>query len=463
MGLELIFDKAKILTVRKITMYYIKSIDKDIITIANSMEQRQISIEDLYSIKDVVVGFNRLTKQIKASEPESFFKYVLSYMKLTGNTEFSIECNLVEKIEHIENNKIKVTLSTDSVSYPECRNRFLIDYGKLFERIEKFIEDRHLPHTSVELVYDLIGINTELICTQYLFDAYEFGFQIDKVSFTDRADLSKYLKIIGLFGYYYPDEKDLFDDTFLVEGLTLDLSNLTLNRTTDLSNLLRGIIPRVIPPKFIGEAWQSIIDDVIITDSERFNSVVNIVKAYNNSKPTVRMAYFTMPLKLLEIKNSGVNFKWCLAKEVYLDCILADIPLINVSQGYTDDCILFIYIGEEYLEWLKNYSSYSVKALPEIINELEQIKNYTENPNKCKGLSIADIPAIQQLLHLRIGDGSDDLEVRFYIEADENNYTTLERVCLEKLLMKLPAYRISYDAESWVTIEWTGSAKTENH
>lgn len=451
-------------------MYYIKSADEGIVTIANSMEQKQISIEDLYNIKDVVIGFNKLTKQIKVSDSESFFKYIRSTMKLAGNTEFSTECNLIEKIEQTGEDKVRVTLSVDSVSNPECRENFWINYAELFEHISNFKAEKQLPYLSVELVYDLIGIDTGLSCSKYIDDGltdYKANFQITKISFTDRTDLSKFITVYGLFRYYDPDEVavNMRSNNFLAEDLILDLSDLTFNREA-LNRLFEGVIPIVKPPKFTGIAIDEILGTLVITNSDRFNSTVNLIKAYDDSKPYMGNIHFTEPLRLSELRDSGVSFKWCQAHEMYLDCIFPDVA-ISVSQAYayTDDRILSIHIGEEFVDWVKNYRNYSEEVLTGVIDELEQLEDFADVQHYYrKNLSIADIPAIQQLIYTSIGEDYDDyedFEIKFYIEAYESDYTALERKLLEMVLKIIPSYELcEYSIQT--SFEWLDSTKSED-
>lgn len=452
-------------------MYYIKSINENIITIANSMEQRQVSKEDLYNIKDVVVGYNRITRQVKQSNTEEFIKYIRSYMKLTGNSEFDTECELVYKIEQLTSRSIRVTIAIDSIDKFEYRYKFRIDYAKMFLQIVQFIRENKLDDilVSVELLYDLIGVDTILECNAYVEEHKCLGdcFIIDKVIFSDRTDLSKFKQVTGLFYYYNTDASDWAD---IFGDLVLDLSKLTFNRSSDLGRLFGGFIPKIIPPVFIGTGCQEIISGIVATSIDSVESAQGIIKAYNsNLARSVWYVDFMIPMTASKILDYGFNRRGCLTHNLILDTMMStpDKQVI-LSAEYNRECGVTLTICDNFIEFLKRLRVLPNRVLTEFTGYLEELrkkssvelrvlKSYIESKIEEENRSVlADTgiwEAVQTFLNIYVILENSESDYLIDIRADEDEYTEQERKLLELMLRVLIEYDIPV-TEVHLSIEW---------
>lgn len=237
-------------------MYYVKEINDDYITISNSLEDRVVPRDELRTIIEPIIGYNRVTGVAKVQPKTKLSEYYISRKKLNNEKTGLQKCNQEEpayfvagdvKYTKLNDTNIKITLSTD-VSELEVATKVFFDY-RLFLGIQKYIDFTEGKIVNIHLEFDLFGKDISLDFRPFDYYVSEISnIYICNITFTERTDLSRITSISNMFDFFSIYTYQIEDICNGVENLVIDLSKQKFSPDVKLEHMFNNFVPNVIFP-----------------------------------------------------------------------------------------------------------------------------------------------------------------------------------------------------------------------
>lgn len=365
--------------------YYVSKINNDSITIENSYEVRVINRNELDSLSDRVIGYNRVTKQVSLKTMTDVMNYFIASYKMRNKpVDFKLNNKDIIARLNISAKRVKgiieVTISDENIDSDiiTCGE---INYEYVKSEISKLGRDKILNHKesllNIRLIFNLTGKTRKLYGVPV---ATEFCYlPVCDVVFKNK-DLSAYIEISKLFNIVSLTSRssELGAGSSLSMGVVfernnvspiVDMTDLVFNPDVRIIAINSGAVFNIKLPEYIKATEE--YEGYFETSDNFRKGIVNITakEYYTEQVGTVS--------ELLKGRYAGVENLWVCGLDFDTDLqslveynggklnllsscsILRDDSMqLKFSELFLDSVYEFLKEHKDFRDALRNYISY---------------------------------------------------------------------------------------------------------
>lgn len=268
-------------------MYYVKQIDDDSIILSNTLGIKLVTKDELKGMTEPIVGYNRLTGDLRVQSRNKLAEYYISREKLKGvatkvtkreYTDDIEEYEINGKIECIQtdNNTLKARITVD-VPELEVATQVVFSYDNLFEQVITLGNELNIKEVNLMLEYDIFGEGISVLFYPFISVQSDLKVNICDVTFTDRTNFLGVYELYGMFKY---ESVQSVERKNIITKNKIDLSKLKFNQDTKLLDLFGDYVPDVEFPKDTTfKSIEKLFTVNLVTEMGTLRNIENISKS----------------------------------------------------------------------------------------------------------------------------------------------------------------------------------------